>query len=165
MPTFTPAPGFRTSKREHRIAVIDGPNMTNLGARNRRVYGAIASLNDLQNFCKDFGAALGVTVTTFASNYEGAILEFIHESAATADAYIINPAGLTEYGVATKHALTETSKPFVEVHFANIVAADRATRLADRSLEVGIQRQCHGRDDGPSAIQLLGRHSLVDDGA
>jgi|SRR4030095_4658731 3-dehydroquinate dehydratase-2 len=128
MATFPAAPGFRTSKRDHRIVVIDGPNMSNLGARNKRVYGAIASLSDLQDFCKNFGAALGVTVTTFASNYEGAILEFIHESAESADAYIINPAGLTEFGVATKHALTETGKPFVEVHFANIVAPPTAPR-------------------------------------
>src|SRR4029450_2340347 len=105
MTNFPPVPGFRSSKRDHRIIVIDGPNMTNLGARNKRIYRSIASLEDLQNFCRNFGAALGVTVTTFASNYEGAILEFIHGSAQSADAYIINPAGLTEGGVATKHAL------------------------------------------------------------
>ena len=128
MPDFPPALGFRTSTRNHQIAIIDGPNMPNLGARNKHVYGVIASLTDLQNFCKDFGAALGVTVNTFASNYEGAILEFIHESAASADGYIINPAGLTEFGVATKHALTETGKPFVEVHFANVVAPPTAPR-------------------------------------
>ena len=110
MITFPPARGFRSSDRDHRIVVIDGPNMTNLGARNKRVYGAIGSLEDLQNFCKSFGAAVGVTVTTFASNFEGAILEFIHESVVSTDVYIINPAGLTEGGVATKHALTETGK-------------------------------------------------------
>jgi 3-dehydroquinate dehydratase-2 len=128
MTTFPPSPGFRASKRAHQIVVIDGPNMSNLGARNKRVYGAIASLTDLQDFCKEFGTALGVTVTPFASNYEGAILEFIHESAASADAYVINPAGLTQFGVATKHALTETGKPFIEVHFANIVAPPTAPR-------------------------------------
>ena len=122
MTTFPAAPGFRSSKRAHRIVIIDGPNMTNLGARNKRVYGAIGSLKDLQDFCQGFGAALGVVVTNFASNFEGAILEFVHESARSADAYIINPAGLTEAGVATKHALTETGKPYLEVHFANIVA-------------------------------------------
>src|SRR5438552_12231874 len=128
MTNIPPAPSFLSSNRDHQIVVIDGPNMTNLGARNKRVYGAIASLDDLQNFCKSVGAALGVTVTTFASNHEGAILEFIHGSAQSADAYIINPAGLTEGGVATKHALTETGKPYVEVHFANIVAPPTAPR-------------------------------------
>lgn len=128
MTAYPPALGFRSSNRDHRIVVIDGPNMTNLGARNMRVYGAIASLDALQNFCTRFGTALGVTVEIFASNFEGAILEFIHECAQRADAYIINPAGLTEGGVATKHALTETGKPFVEVHFANIVAPPTAPR-------------------------------------
>src|SRR5262249_23717727 len=100
----------------------------NLGARNKRVYGAIASLEDLQNFCKGFGSALGVDIGTFSSNFEGAILEFIHGSAEATDGYIINPAGLTEGGVATKHALTETGRPYVEVHFANIVAPPTAPR-------------------------------------
>jgi hypothetical protein len=77
MTTFPPALGFRSSKREHRIVIIDGPNMSNLGARNKRVYGAIASLQDLQDFCKNFGGSLGVNVTTFSSNFEGAILEYI----------------------------------------------------------------------------------------
>jgi 3-dehydroquinate dehydratase II len=128
MKTFPPAQGFRSTKRNHHIVVVDGPNMSNLGARNKRVYGSIASLDDLQGFCKAFGAALSVQVTTFASNFEGAILEFIHESAKSADAYVINPAGLTEGGVATKHALTETGKPYIEVHFANIVAPPTAPR-------------------------------------
>jgi 3-dehydroquinate dehydratase-2 len=126
--TFQDASGLRSSKRRHRLVVIDGPNMTNLGARNKRVYGAIASIQDLQRFCLAFGAAMGVEITTFVSNFEGAILEFIHQSAASADAYVINPAGLTEGGVATKHALTETGKPFIEVHFANIVAPPTAPR-------------------------------------
>jgi 3-dehydroquinate dehydratase II len=128
MNDFPPALGFRRSDRKHRIVVIDGPNMSNLGARNKRVYGAISSLADLQALCKGFGGSLGVTVETFASNFEGAILEFIHGSAATTDAYVINPAGLTEGGVPTKHALSETGKPFVEVHFANIVAPPTAPR-------------------------------------
>ena len=128
MTTFPSALGFRSSKREHRIVIIDGPNMSNLGARNKRVYGAIGSLEDLKNFCKNFGASLGVNVTNFSSNFEGAILEHIHESAKSTDGYIINPAGLTEGGVATKHALTETGKPYIEVHFANIVAPPTAPR-------------------------------------
>jgi 3-dehydroquinate dehydratase-2 len=128
MTSFPPAPGFRTSKRKHRIGIIDGPNMSNLGARSKRVYGAIASLEDLQNFCRDFGASLGVDVTTFSSNFEGAILEHIHESAKSTDAYIINPAGMTVGGVATMHALTETGRPYLEVHFANITASPTAPR-------------------------------------
>jgi 3-dehydroquinate dehydratase-2 len=119
---------FRTSTRRHRIAVIDGPNMSNLGARNKRVYGAIGSLDDLKAFSVSVGERLGVQIENFSSNYEGAILEFVHESASRIDGYIINPAGLTEMGVATKHALSETGAPFLEIHFANVMAPPTAPR-------------------------------------
>ena len=119
---------IRTGTRRHKIAIVDGPNMTNLGARNKRVYGAINSIEELQKFSTDFGHQIGVEVETFVSNYEGAILEFIHSRATTVDAFIINPAGLTEIGITTKHALSETGKPVVEIHFANVDAPPTAPR-------------------------------------
>jgi 3-dehydroquinate dehydratase-2 len=128
MSAFPSLVPLRTSTRAHSIAVIDGPNMSNLGARNKLIYGEFATLADLQNFCKSFGETCGVEVTSFNSNFEGEILEFIHKSAHSVDAYIINPAGMTEGGVATKHALVETGKPYIEVHFANIAAPPSAPR-------------------------------------
>lgn len=102
------------------IGVIDGPNMPNLGHRSEQIYGPIRSLADLQTLVRETAEALGVSVTQFASNHEGEILEFIHRTGHEVDGYLINPAGLTTYGEATRHALDDTSKPVVEVHFANI---------------------------------------------
>jgi len=113
--TFT-----RTTNKEYVIAVIDGPNMSNLGKRSQKIYGDISSLDELKKYVFEFGSSLGVRVESFSSNYEGAILEFIHESANRVDGYIINPAGLTTAGEAVRHALEETEKPFIEVHFSNI---------------------------------------------
>lgn len=110
----------RRTDRVHRIAVIDGPNMSNLGARSQKIYGSIGSLGELQELVQRFGEDLGVAVESFSSNYEGAILEFIHESAARVDGYVVNPAGLTTVGEGVRHALEETERPVVEVHFANI---------------------------------------------
>jgi 3-dehydroquinate dehydratase-2 len=36
--------------------------------------------------------------------------------------YLINPAGLTSEGFAVPHALLETHRPFMEMHFSNIEA-------------------------------------------
>ncbi|QUL81108.1 type II 3-dehydroquinate dehydratase [Brevibacterium sp. SMBL_HHYL_HB1] len=72
-------------------------------------------------------------IISFVSNYEGAILEFVHAHASAVDAFIINPAGLTEIGIPTKHALSETGKPVVEVHFANVDAPP----TTDRGLPIG----------------------------
>ena len=118
----------RRSTRDHRIAVIDGPNMSNLGARSKKVYGGLTSLQALEDQVTAFGRDLGVTVENFSSNYEGAILEYIHESADRVDAYIINPAGLTTVGGGVRHALEDTTKPVVEVHFSNIAAAAGSDR-------------------------------------
>lgn len=84
-----------TTARRWRIGVIDGPNMPNLGARDRDLYGPIGSLAELHGFVAGIAGEIGVEVTAFASNFEGEILEFIHGSAAELDAYLINPAGLT----------------------------------------------------------------------
>lgn len=118
----------RTGDRRHRIAMIDGPNMSNLGARSKKVYGSIASLDDLKTFVKGYGESLGVEVQTFSSNHQGEILEFIHGSAESVDGYIINPAGLTTVGEAVRHALEDTTRPVVEVHFANISGAPGTPR-------------------------------------
>ena len=118
----------RRSSRRHRIAVIDGPNMSSLGNRSKQVYGPIASLDDLKAFVTGFGADLGVEVECFSSNYQGAILEFVHESAHRVDGYIINPAGATTVGEAIRHALQDADRPVIEVHFANISAAPAMPR-------------------------------------
>ena len=121
----------RLSDRRHKIAVIDGPNMSSLGNRSKQVYGAIASLDDLKAFVTAFGSDLGVEVECFSSNYQGAILEFIHESAHRVDGYVINPAGATTIGEAIRHALQDADRPVIEVHFANIVAAPAMPRGLD----------------------------------
>lgn len=105
--------------RRWSIAVLNGPNMPNLGRRDEKIYGPIKSLADLEEMVTGFAHLIGVDVFHFASNHEGDLLEFIHESAAGSDAFIINPAGLTTYGEATRHALADSGRPYVEVHFAN----------------------------------------------
>jgi 3-dehydroquinate dehydratase-2 len=106
--------------RRWAIAVIDGPNMPNLGARDQAIYGPIRSIDELQASVRAFGETLGVDVRCMTSNHEGEILEFIHATAGQVDGYLINPAGLTTYGEATRHALSDTTKPYVEVHFSNL---------------------------------------------
>jgi 3-dehydroquinate dehydratase-2 len=109
----------RDDARRWQIAVIDGPNMPNLGARDEKVYGPIRSMHELQALVRTAAESIGVDVVQTVSNYEGEILEFIHHTAQDVQGYVINPAGLTTYGEATRHALSETRKPVVEVHFSN----------------------------------------------
>ena len=90
----------------HRIALIDGPNMSNLGHRSKKVYGPNqGTIEGLHEYVASYGKSLGVDVEPFVSNFEGAILEFVHQSAERVDGYLINPAGLTSEGFAVPHAL------------------------------------------------------------
>ena len=106
--------------RSWRIALIQGPNMSALGKRDPDLFGAISSLDDLNAAVDEFAAKIGVTVQHFQSNLEGEILNYIHEVADDVDAFMINPAGLTMFGMATRDALMESGRPYLEVHFANL---------------------------------------------
>lgn len=55
----------RSSNRKHLIAVIDGPNMSSLGKRSKKVYGNIQSLDELKECVRNFGEQLGVEVKIF----------------------------------------------------------------------------------------------------
>ena len=121
----------RQGTKVWRLALIDGPNMSNLGHRSKKVYGPNQpSIEALHEYVRACGKSFGVEVQVFYSNFEGAILEFIHGSAEHVDGYLINPAGLTSSGFATPHALLETHKPFIEIHFSNPEAAPDSERGA-----------------------------------
>ncbi|GHF67906.1 3-dehydroquinate dehydratase-2 [Amycolatopsis bartoniae] len=120
--------GLRTSDQRYTIAVIDGPNVSNLARRSKRMYGPNASAEGLGKFVLEWGGRLGVDVERFLSNHEGAILEYIHESSDRVDGYLVNPAGLTTTSHSVPFALYDTGRPVVEVHFANISASAATAR-------------------------------------
>lgn len=118
-----------------RIGVINGPNMPNLGRRDQSIYGPIDSIGALEQLVEQQAALLEVDVVQIASNFEGEILEFIHRSSADIHGYLINPAGLTTYGEATRHALADAGRPYVEVHFANTARHFDGVAAAGQRLE------------------------------
>ena len=111
----------RDGDRRWRIALLNGLNMTNLGRRDRHIYGTIESLTALEDLIAETGSRIGVDVEAFHSNDEGALVDFV-EAHDDFDAYLINPGGLWAYGEPTRIALAQTGKPVVEAHFANIRA-------------------------------------------
>lgn len=121
---------IRTGDTRYRIGVIDGPNMSNMHNRDRHVYGG-ASIQELQEFVGAFGESIGVETVHFVSNHEGDILEWIHETAPNVDGFLINPAGLTFSGEPTKWALADSGKPYIEVHFRNVIAGKAMAPLGD----------------------------------
>src|SRR5688572_6950811 len=107
-PTVTRPPTARTESRgtsmagERRIALLNGPNMSNLGKRDKNIYGTIESLEALEALVVTTGRQFGLAVEPFHSNDEGGLVDWIDETVGRFDGYVINPGGLWAYGDPTR---------------------------------------------------------------
>ena len=103
-----------------RVLVLQGPNLDLLGTREPEIYGH-DTLEDVHAEIAARAAELGVEVSFFQSNHEGALIDRLHER--DFDAAIVNGGGLTHTSVALRDALLGIARPFWEVHLT-----DPATR-------------------------------------
>lgn len=102
-----------------RILVINGPNMNMLGIRQPEIYGK-ATYEDLKSMIQQEADTLGVDVSFFQSNHEGALVDAIQQAYFDKiDGIIINPAAYTHTSVALLDAVKAVGIPTVEVHVSN----------------------------------------------
>ncbi|KAL2211557.1 catabolic 3-dehydroquinase 2 [Sarocladium strictum] len=101
------------------ILLINGPNLNLLGTREPHLYGS-TTLNDVveagQKQCSDLGAKFDA----FQSNWEGAIIDRIHQARGNVDVIVINPGAFTHTSVAIRDALLGVDIPFIECHVTNV---------------------------------------------
>ncbi|AVK72377.1 MULTISPECIES: type II 3-dehydroquinate dehydratase [Corynebacterium] len=107
------------------VLVLNGPNLDRLGKRQPEIYGA-TTLADVESELRTLAKELGVVVDCRQSNYEGQLIEWVHEAADYGWPVIINPGGLTHTSVALRDALAEIADGagFHEVHISNIHARE-----------------------------------------
>ena len=101
-----------------RILVINGPNINMLGIREPEIYGK-KTYSQLIEFIKSEAESLGVSVSFFQSNHEGAIVDEIQKAYGNYDGLIINPAAYTHTSVAIPDAIKAVGIPAVEVHISD----------------------------------------------
>lgn len=122
-----------------RILVIHGPNLNLLGQREPEVYGH-TSLADINNTLKSKANTLNIDIVTFQSNWEGAIIDQIHQAFSQDIKFIIiNPAALTHTSVGLRDALLGVNIPFIEVHLSNVHAREQFRHhsyLSDKAVGV-----------------------------
>jgi 3-dehydroquinate dehydratase II len=102
-----------------RILLINGPNLNLLGTREPEIYGS-ATLADVEADAQQQAARLSVHLETHQSNWEGAIIDRIHEARGKIDGIVINPGALTHTSVALRDALVGVAIPFIEIHISNV---------------------------------------------
>ncbi len=99
--------------------VLNGPNLNLLGRRQPEVYGR-ETLADVERACQGLAAELGLRLRFLQSNWEGQVVDWIHEAREEAQGVVINPAALTHTSVAVLDALNAFDGPVVEVHISQV---------------------------------------------
>lgn len=106
------------------IFILNGPNLNRLGRREPHIYGH-ETLADVRARCERRASALGFTIDFRQSNFEGAIVEAVHEACDLGAAgIVINPAGYSFTSVPIVDALKMFDGPRIEVHISNIHARE-----------------------------------------
>ena len=101
------------------IYILNGPNLNLLGEREPHIYGH-ETLADVEQRCLSRAKTHGLAVHFLQSNYEGALVETLHEARKKAAGVIINPAALSFRSIPLYDALKMFDGPKVEVHISNI---------------------------------------------
>lgn len=101
------------------IMILNGPNLNLLGTREPEIYGS-ETLADVEARCQQRAQSLGLAVDFRQSNFEGQLVEWIHEARQSAKGIIINAAAYTHTSVALLDALNTCEMPIIEVHLSNI---------------------------------------------
>ena len=112
-----------------KILILNGPNLNLLGTREPAQYGS-TSLPDVEAMCQAAGRKLGFEVECFQSNWEGALLDKIHEygrlyKAGQALGCVFNAGALTHTSVALHDAIKGVDGlPVIECHISNVHARE-----------------------------------------
>ncbi len=99
------------------IYVLNGPNLNRLGTREPEIYGTV-TLSQMEAMCRT--AAGDYPLKFLQSNYEGQLVEWIHEAIDIGSGIVINPAGLSFSSIPILDALKMFKGPIVELHISNI---------------------------------------------
>lgn len=99
--------------------IINGVNLNMLGVREPEIYGSVG-LEELKEQITKKARELNVAVDFFQSNFEGEIVEKIHNAYGNYNGIIINPGAFTHYSYGIRDAFASVKIPAIEVHISNI---------------------------------------------
>ena len=138
-----------------KILVLNGPNLNMLGIREPAIYGS-GTYEELKALASAHGARLGVEVTFYQSNHEGALVDAIQQAYFNhIDGIVINPAAYTHTSVAILDALKAVDIPAVEVHLSDIYTREEFRHVSYPSLVCKKSIYGKGFEGYREAIQFL----------
>jgi 3-dehydroquinate dehydratase II len=110
------------------VTVLNGPNLNLLGTRKPEVYGR-TTLADVEKICQGDADRLGLELRFLQSNYEGQLIEWIHElgpafKSGESIGAVYNPGAHTHYSYAIRDAIEAAQVPVIELHISNVHARE-----------------------------------------
>lgn len=105
------------------IAIINGPNLNLLGAREPEIYGTLGFEEFLVSLSAKFK---GVTFQYFQSNVEGELISEIQKCGVLepVDGIVLNAGGYSHTSVAIADAVKSCKIPVIQVHISNIFSRE-----------------------------------------
>ena len=120
------------------LLVLHGPNLNLLGRREPGLYGT-TSLDEINESLEQRAGELGVALSCFQSNHEGALVDRIQLAGQESAGILINAGAFTHTSIALRDALLAVAVPFVELHLSNVHAREpfrHTSTLADKAVGV-----------------------------
>ena len=137
------------------VLLLNGPNLNLLGQREPGIYGH-SSLADIEASLTREAEQESVQLDCFQSNFEGALVDRIHQAMGRCDGILINAGAYTHTSIAIRDALAVTERyhiggvpirdalagvaiPYVELHLSNTHAREKFRHhsfLAERAVGV-----------------------------
>jgi 3-dehydroquinate dehydratase II len=113
----------------HRVEVMHGVNLDQLGRRDPLLYGTL-TLPELEQRIAAEAGELGLATRFFQTNHEGAFVEHLHGLRGEADALLLNPGSWTHYAWAIRDALEIAALPAVEIHLSDVQHREPFRRIS-----------------------------------
>ena len=110
-----------------KILVLHGPNLNLLGKREPEVYGTL-TLEEIDRKLSESVKAWGLEVRSFQSNWEGALVDALHDAIEWASGVVFNPGGYTHTSIALRDAVAAINLPVIEVHLSHVDAREEFRR-------------------------------------
>ena len=120
------------------LLLLNGPNLNLLGKREPGIYGQ-SSLASIEDQLRIEAETAGAVLDCFQSNFEGALIERVHQAMGSSQGILINAGAYTHTSIALRDALLGVAIPYVELHLSNTHAREtfrHRSHLADRAVGV-----------------------------
>lgn len=104
-----------------KVIIINGPNLNLLGVREPEIYGG----KRFEDYFEDLQKAFpDISLHYFQSNWEGGLIDKLHEVGFSFDGIILNAGAYTHTSVAIADAIAAIKTPVIEVHISNVHARE-----------------------------------------